>query len=94
MKKKSICLLVLVCLLMVFLSVVQIVVSSKLSTAGTTLSKIDSSLQAYQTENSVLREKIYDASSLTTVASKAAAMGFVEQKTVVTLEGPLPLAIK
>lgn len=79
---------------MVSLSIIQIVVSSKLSTDGITLDKINASLQNYETENAVLREKVYEASSLTHIASQAASMGFVENEVPISLSGPLPLAVK
>lgn len=76
------------------LSIAKTVVSNRLSTTGIALEKTESELNSYKTQNLVLREKLLAMSSLTNIASKAALLGFVENKSQVILTKPLPLAIK
>lgn len=77
-----------------FLSIVQVVVSNRLSTAGTTLGKLQDEIKQYGTKNALLSEKLLIASSLMQIASSAANLGFVEGKSSVILTNPLPLAVK
>lgn len=81
-------------LFIVMLSVVQIVVSSRLSTTGIVLGKLENSLKNYSEENEKLREKLLLSSSLTQIASSAASLGFVSEKSQIVLTGPLPIAIR
>lgn len=81
-------------LMIIFLSVIQVVVSNSLSTVGVTLVKLQKEISFYKKENAILREKLLTASSLTNIASHAAELGFVEEKTYVLLPAPLPLAVK
>lgn len=81
-------------LIIIFLSVVQVVVSSSLSTTGATLGKLQKEINTYKKENTELKEKLLMVSSLTNVASQAAELGFIEEKTFVLLSAPLPLAVK
>ncbi len=77
-----------------FLSVVQIVVSNMLSTTGPTLSKMQNQIHEYKRENTLLSEKLLFDTSLTTIASRAANLGFMEAKTQVYVRTVLPVAIK
>ena len=71
--------------LVIGLSIVQVVVSNNLSTTGIELAKLEDKITVYKKENAILQEKILIASSFTTIASKAADMGFVEEKSRVFL---------
>lgn len=71
--------------LVIGLSIVQVVVSNNLSTTGIELAKIEDKITVYKKENALLQEKLLVASSFTNIASKAADMGFVEEKTRVFL---------
>lgn len=93
MKKPKLFIATLV-IIMIFLSVVQVVVSNSLSTTGQMLGKLDKEIQSYKKENTLLKEKLLSVSSLTNVASEAAHLGFVENKSNVFLTAPLPLAVK
>lgn len=81
-------------LMILFLSIVQVVVSNSLSTTGVTLVKLQNEIIFYKKENTNLREKLLIASSLTNIASHAAELGFIEEKTYMLLPAPLPLAVK
>lgn len=82
------------CIIILFLSVVQVVVSSKLSTTGVVLGNLDDAINAYKKNNEVLSEKLLSASSYSHIASAAATIGFVSTKSHVYLTSPLPLAIR
>ena len=55
---------------------------------------VDDELSSYQTENTMLREKLVALSSLTIVSSKAAEMGFIEEKNTFSLSDTMPIASK
>lgn len=91
--RKSKLLLVLFSFILV-LSVVQIIVSNRLSTTGIALGKIDQKVNMYNQENEKLREQLLTMSSLTQIASVASSLGFVSNKSQVVLTAPLPIAIR
>lgn len=86
--KKPILFIIVIITIIVSLSVVQVAVSNNLSTTGVELAKIEEKIALYKKENALLHEKLLVASSLDTIASKAAALGFVEEKTRVFLAKP------
>ena len=93
MKKQSIFITTII-ITVIFLSIVQVVVSSSLSITGIDLSLIEKKGNVYKTENSILKEKLLYASSLSQIASKAATLGFVESSSIVVIRSSLPVAIK
>lgn len=92
--KRSIPFIIFLVITIIFLSVIQVAVSSKLSTTGIELDKVQGELANYERENSVLTENFLLTTSLTNIASNASEIGFVEQKSIVYLTTPLPLAVK
>lgn len=76
------------------LSIVRVGLENSISTTGVELSGLQSKVQAFKRENSILQEKYLEDSSLTHVASAAAEKGFVLAKNQVYLSAPLPLALK
>ncbi len=80
-------------LIIVFLSIVQVVVSNRLSTTGPLFSKIEGETNFYKRENLLLSEQLLTASSLNSIASKAENLGFVEGKTKF-VTASLPLALR
>lgn len=76
------------------LAVVRIGVSNKLSTSGIALKKIEDQLNSYKKENMILQEKLLTYASFTQIASKAAQLGFVQDKKSFILNGSLPLSYK
>lgn len=91
--KPSILIKIVICFVAI-LSIVQIAVSNRLSTTGIVLGKMEDELRLYTEENSLLKEKVLLASSLIHLASSAAELGFVQEKSQMVLIQPLPLAIK
>lgn len=81
-------------LLILVLSVVQVIVSNRLSTTGTILGKLQDDISQYKKENAILREKVLVTSSLDHIASSAAELGFTQIKTHVFLSAPVPIALQ
>lgn len=77
----------------VFLSVVQIVVSNRLSSTGLVLSKMQQDIADYKRDNTLLSQKLLEETSLTHIASMAAKLGFVETKAQVYVQTAMPVAI-
>lgn len=76
------------------LSLVQIVFSSAFATDGITLEQLTAKQQKLETENTLLKEKVYAASSITAIAQKAEQLGYTEDdKSRMTLSSPLPIAL-
>lgn len=92
--KKPITIIISLLLIVSILSVVRTVVSNGMSTSGSHLSKLSEELDYYKTENASLEEKIYTKSSLISIASEAARLGFVDQKSSFAVSSGLPIAAK
>lgn len=79
----------------VLLSITQIIVSNHLSTKGVVMESLESQLASLEKENMLLKEKMYTASSYTTIASYAASLGFSEKGGgEIVYTAPIPLAQK
>ncbi len=63
-----------------------------LSTTGIELDNLQTDLTKYKKQNTILQEQILQASSLDHIASAAATLGFVSEKSPVVIDAPLPLA--
>lgn len=75
------------------LVIFRVILSSSFAIDGITLDRLHIQLAQLQKENMLLKEKIYTASSLTMIASDAAQMGFVEEKTSIAISNVSSLAI-
>lgn len=93
MKKPQFFLSILVCIIII-VSIMQVVVSNSIATAGVELSKIEIELARYKSENVVLREKLLMSLSLFHISSRAADLGFVPSRSQVYVTTQLPLAAK
>lgn len=80
-------------LVIVFLSIIQVVVSNRLSTTGPLFSKIEEETNFYKKENLLLSEQLLTASSFSNIALKAESLGFVEGK-IKFVTASLPLALR
>lgn len=76
------------------LSIVRIFISNNVSTSGVVLGKAQEELDRYRLENSVISEKLYTISSLTSVSKQAYDLGFVDSKSGFVLNTQIPVAIK
>jgi cell division protein FtsL len=78
--------------IIICLSCFHVIVSNMLSTAGVELDDLQKKVTLYRKQNLLLREDMLENSSLYHVASAAASMGFVSEKSHVYFSAPLPLA--
>ena len=92
--KKPVLFIALNLLVIIALSIVQVVAANSISTTGIELSKLQDETTTLQKQNEVLHEQVLSLSSLTSIASRAASMGFTESKDTLVIAQPLPLAIK
>ncbi len=76
------------------LVMIRIVLSSMFSVDGIALANTQNQIATIDRENMLLKEQIYTSSSYTAIASDAATMGFVEEKSQITLSGSSSIAIK
>ncbi len=74
--------------IIVFLSIVQAVVSNRIATTGVTLSKLSEEIGYYRKQNAILREEVLFSSSLMHIASEAARLGFVQSESEFVLTSP------
>ena len=77
--------------IVILLSVVQVVASNHISTAGIELSKLQTEIRETKRQNLLLQEKLLSLSALTKIASRAGEMGFIEAKSTIYIQTP-PLA--
>ncbi len=76
------------------LLLVRIIMSSAFSVDGIALGSINTRIAQLSKENMLLKERLYTASAYGTVAHDATNLGYVEQKSQISLSGASPLAIK
>lgn len=93
MKRQSL-VIMLAIFIIILLSIWQVVVSNRLSTAGILVGKIEDEISFYEKENALLAEELFLASSLQSLASRAASLGFVENKSQFVLKTSLPFALR
>ena len=92
--KKPVLLILILMFVILILSVVRIFVSNKISTSGVVLGQIQEEIDNYKTQNMLISQKVYEYSSLTNIASKAAELGYTDQNTAFVLSGQIPVAFK
>lgn len=80
--------------LMLVLAGARVVVANTISTNGIALGEIQNKNSYYLRENMLLKEKVLTLSSLSNIASKAAVLGFVPVDHSISLNSPIPLALK
>lgn len=81
-------------LIILFLSVVQVIVSNRLSTTGVELGRLQDEIKEYKNENAIILEKLLTFSSFTHIAHVANDEGYVKNRFYVFVTSPLPLALK
>ena len=77
-----------------FLSILQVVVSNRMSTAGVSLAVLEDEIKNYRIQNALLSEKLLTIASYTHIAFTADKEGFISAKSEVILTASLPLAVK
>lgn len=74
------------------LSIAQASMANQISTTGADLVAVQQEVKEYKKNNTILKEKVLEASSFTNLTKKAKKLGFVEAKAPEYLNAPLPLA--
>jgi len=74
------------------LSITQVALTNRVSTAGIELEDMQSEIALLTKENILLEQRVLEYSALTNVSNEAKALGFVEAKSQIYLTNPLPLA--
>ncbi len=75
------------------LLVVQVIVSNRLATSGSTIDKVESEIGVVTQANQSLEEKIASYSALSTLKAKAEALGFIKPVAPQYLSPELPVAL-
>lgn len=76
------------------LLLVRVILSAAFSADGITLGSITNKLAVLEKQNILLKEELYKDSSLTSISQSAVALGYVEEKSQLTISEASPLAIK
>lgn len=76
----------------VLLSLTRTIVLNSMATTGSLLAKVTNDLNFYESENAMLGEQVYAKSSLSSIASRAEKLGFVNQKSGYSLTNAIPIA--
>lgn len=92
--KRPIYLLTFVSITILGLGIAQVSLSNQLSTAGVELAQVQQDVDNYKRENTILEEQVLEAASFTNIAEKAEKLGYVESKSTISLNAPLPLALR
>jgi cell division protein FtsL len=92
--KKPMILVSTIILVIVGLAVVRVAILNSISTTGIELVSLQTEVTKYKKENVLLKEEYLAVSSLTTIDQKAKALGFVDTKSHIYLNTPLPLALR
>lgn len=90
--KKPVIILSSLLLCILLLTVLQAVVSNSISTSGIDLSRMQQEIAKYKKENTLLSEKILQASSFLTISEEAEKMGYVESHNAISMNDAMPLA--
>lgn len=92
--KKPLILFTLLLSVVVVLAISQVVISNSLSTRGVGLDSLDQQIAVYKKKNALIKEKLLEISSFNYIASSAARIGFIEEKSRIFVSSSLPIAIR
>lgn len=92
--KRPIVLLIFLFLIILGLSILQVIVSNSYATTGIFVDNLDDQIRVYKEENAKIKEELLIASSYNEISSKASVLGFLDKKSEIYLNTPLPLAVK
>ena len=83
--KRPIYLIIFIFVTIISLAVAQVSVANQLSTTGAELAALQTQVDNYKRENTILQEETLAASSFTTIAEKAESEGFSDVKTQLSI---------
>ena len=92
--KKPALLILSLALTIVVLSIVKTYISNNIATSGVALSEVEQKIDGIKTENSLLSQKLYSYSSLTSIYEKAEKLGFVRNTKSFVLTSQYPIAVR
>lgn len=81
-------------ILAIITAIARIGVSTLLVTGGIDLNDLQSQTIALQKENTLLKEQIYEQSSLLAIKERAEKVGFTNENSHLVLTAPVPVAYK
>lgn len=84
--------IIIIFIFMLCLEFINIYLSNKLGTDSLYLSRVEKEVQKIKHKNLVIKAEILEYSSFESVASRAAALGFVESKKTISLFESAPVA--
>jgi cell division protein FtsL len=79
--------------LVLFLALVQVYISHRLTTAGKLVGETEAKTEQVRQENEIIQEEIDQEGSLTVVAERAEELGFRPAKEIVYLTPETPVAL-
>lgn len=82
-----------ICLIILILSVIQLLVSNKLSTDGLMLTNLEQEIDSYRQKSMLLSEEITKSMALTQLSSKAAELGFIKEGRILSISGVMVVAL-
>jgi cell division protein FtsL len=94
MKKKPMIIISSFAIIIVMLAVVRVAILNSISTTGIELVTLQNEVTSYRKQNVLLKEEYLAVSSLTSIDKQAKAQGFVDTKSHIYLNTPLPLALR
>jgi cell division protein FtsL len=92
--KRPVYLIIVIFITIVGLAIAQVSVANQISTTGAELAALQTEVDEYKRQNTVLQEELLAAASFTTIAEQAEELGYEQVKNRLTLSESLPLALK
>lgn len=92
--KKPVFFITILVLVAISLTIIQTVLSNRLSTTGIPMGEIEEKIDSYRLQNSILEEQLLTVSSLTGISERASQLGFVEEKSLFVMKKSYALASK
>ena len=72
---------------------VNVFLTNQISTESVTVNKLTAQIEKYEQSNFTIRSEVLEYTTLETVASRAAQLGFVENKNVISLYESASVAV-
>lgn len=92
--KRPVYVIIFIFVTIVGLALWQVGMANEISTTGAELAAVQSQVDDYKRQNTILREELLAVSSFTNISEQAEKLGFVQSKTSISLNTPLPLALR
>lgn len=90
--KRPVYVIIFIFITIIGLAIAQVSVANQISTTGAELAKLQTEVDDYKRQNTILQEELLAVASFTNISETAEKLGYVEAKSQVSLTAPLPLA--